>query len=110
MISVIIPSYRNPKCLDICIESALRGLESILQEMKSEGIKSTTETNVGYGYSPLDDVLGAIGMLSNALKWYYVAGNSQVFGFGKGWFQEKKEIEETATGITTLWVLWAGHD
>ena len=27
MISVIIPSYRNPKCLDICIESALRGQE-----------------------------------------------------------------------------------
>lgn len=25
MISVIIPSYRNPKCLDICLESALRG-------------------------------------------------------------------------------------
>ena len=50
------------------IETALKGLESILQEMKSEGIKSTTETNVGYGYSPLDDVLGAIGMLSNALK------------------------------------------
>ena len=28
MISVIIPSYRNPKCLDICIESALRGQEN----------------------------------------------------------------------------------
>ena len=27
MISVIIPSYRNPKCLDICLESALRGQE-----------------------------------------------------------------------------------
>ena len=25
MISVIIPSYRNQKCLDICLESALRG-------------------------------------------------------------------------------------
>jgi len=24
MISVIIPSYRNPKCLDICLESALK--------------------------------------------------------------------------------------
>ena len=24
-LSVIIPSYRNPKCLDICLESALRG-------------------------------------------------------------------------------------
>lgn len=27
MISVIIPSYRNPICLDICLESALRGQE-----------------------------------------------------------------------------------
>jgi len=49
------------------IETALKGLESILQEMKSEGVKSTSESNAGYGYSPLDDVLGAIGMLSNAL-------------------------------------------
>ena len=50
------------------IAIALQNLESILQEMKSEGIKSTTETNAGYGYSPLDDVSGAIGMLSNALE------------------------------------------
>lgn len=50
------------------IETLLKSLESILQEMKSEGIKSTTESNAGYGYSPLDDVLGAIGMLSNALR------------------------------------------
>ena len=49
------------------IETALKSLESILQEMKSEGIKSTSDSNAGYGYSPLDDVLGAIGMLSNAL-------------------------------------------
>ena len=49
------------------IENALKSLESILQEMKSEGIKSTSDSNAGYGYSPLDDVLGAIGMLSNAL-------------------------------------------
>jgi len=27
MISVIIPTYRNPKCLDICLESALRTQE-----------------------------------------------------------------------------------
>tara|TARA_R110000851_G_scaffold94758_9_gene205793 strand:+ start:6871 stop:7659 length:789 start_codon:yes stop_codon:yes gene_type:complete len=25
MISLIVPSYRNPKCLDICIQSAIRG-------------------------------------------------------------------------------------
>jgi len=28
MISVIVPSYRNPKCLDICLESLLRGQEN----------------------------------------------------------------------------------
>ena len=25
MISVIVPTYRNPKCMDICLESALKG-------------------------------------------------------------------------------------
>ncbi len=25
MVSLIIPSYRNPECLDICLESALEG-------------------------------------------------------------------------------------
>ena len=31
MISVIIPTYRNPKCLDICLESALRTQDNINQ-------------------------------------------------------------------------------
>ena len=25
MVSLIIPSYRNPECLDLCLESALEG-------------------------------------------------------------------------------------
>ena len=31
MISVIIPSYRNPKCLDICLESALKNQHKVNQ-------------------------------------------------------------------------------
>ena len=56
MISVIIPSYRNPKCLDICIESALRGqngdndiicvLDGYAEE--SEGVIKKYENDINF--------------------------------------------------------------
>ncbi len=56
MISVIIPSYRNPKCLDICLQSALDNQENENQIIcvidgyaeESEHIIEKYKDRVGY--------------------------------------------------------------
>ena len=104
MISVIIPTYRNPKCLDICLESALRTQDNINQIIvivdgfAEESAHIIEKYDDKVHFLPLEQNMGMQYALNTGIynaenEWILIVNDDNVFP--QGWdtilLQDKQE-------------------
>lgn len=90
MISVIIPSYRNPKCLDICLESVLKTQSNtneiivVLDGFAEESSYVVEKYKNKVYFLPLSQNMGMqyslnIGVYNASSEWILVVNDDNVF-------------------------------
>ena len=90
MISVIIPSYRNPKCLEICLESLLRTQKHqneiivVVDGYAEESLHVMEKYEDKVGFLPLEQNMGMqyalnIGVYNATNEWILIVNDDNVF-------------------------------
>lgn len=90
MISVVIPSYRNPKCLDICLQSALENQSNeneiivVLDGFTDESEYVVNKYNQRVSFIPLELNSGMqhalnIGVYQSSNEWILIVNDDNVF-------------------------------
>mgnify|MGYP003350025912 FL=1 len=90
MVSVIIPTYRNPKCLDICLESILKTQKHnneiivVVDGYAEESAHIIEKYDGKVGFLPLQQNMGMqyalnTGIYNSTNEWFLVVNDDNVF-------------------------------